>query len=170
MAGEHVMRHKPGIFNSLWSDMFIETTFMRYGHGPGGIIGITLQPDTVKRWALSLHLSSRLVSDLDQMENCENGPDITRHKEESKSRIQHDFLDRLKIREKLELCRDPLSTKDDNDQLVNIVTGQISHESVNVDKSVSLGIEAKERFESNLPSGFYSEMHKTVNTMKYSPK
>ena len=33
MKGEHVMRH-----HGLWSDMFIETTFMRYGDAPNGIL------------------------------------------------------------------------------------------------------------------------------------
>ncbi len=33
MKGSHVMRHVPGLWNGLWSDMFIEMTFMRYGHG-----------------------------------------------------------------------------------------------------------------------------------------
>ena len=46
------MRHVPGIWNGIWSDMFIETTVIRYGHGPGGIIGITLKPETLKTWAL----------------------------------------------------------------------------------------------------------------------
>ena len=41
MKGAHVVRHKPRLWNGLWSDMFIETTFMRYGHGKAGIIGIT---------------------------------------------------------------------------------------------------------------------------------
>jgi len=40
-AGEHIMRHQAGLWNGIWSDMFIETTFMRYGHGPGGLAGIT---------------------------------------------------------------------------------------------------------------------------------
>jgi hypothetical protein len=53
MKGEHVMRHIPGI----WSDMYIETMFMRYGHRKGGIISITLQPETLKTWAFSLHNS-----------------------------------------------------------------------------------------------------------------
>ena len=43
MKGAHVMRHRPRLWNGLWSDMFIETTFMRYGHGKAGIIGITLK-------------------------------------------------------------------------------------------------------------------------------
>ena len=44
--------------------MFIETTFMRYGHGPRGIIGITLKPETLKTWALGLHICSRLEQDI----------------------------------------------------------------------------------------------------------
>ena len=56
MKGNHVMRHQRGIWNGLWSDLYIETTFMRYGHSPGGIVGITPQPSTLKRWALSLHI------------------------------------------------------------------------------------------------------------------
>ena len=52
--GEHIMHHNPGLFNGIWSDMAIETTFMRYGHGQSGIIGITLRPETLKTWAYSL--------------------------------------------------------------------------------------------------------------------
>ena len=37
------MHHIPGLWNGLWSDMYIESTFMRYGHSHGGIIGITLR-------------------------------------------------------------------------------------------------------------------------------
>jgi hypothetical protein len=29
MEGDHVQRHKQGTFNSMWTDMFIETTFIR---------------------------------------------------------------------------------------------------------------------------------------------
>lgn len=30
---EHVKRHEPGLWNGLWSDMFVETTPMRYRQG-----------------------------------------------------------------------------------------------------------------------------------------
>ena len=43
VKGEHIMHHNAGLFNGIWSDMAIETTFMRYGHGQSGIIGITLR-------------------------------------------------------------------------------------------------------------------------------
>lgn len=48
--GKHVMRHMEGHWNGIWSDIFIESTFMRYGHGPAGIVGVTLKdrnPETM---------------------------------------------------------------------------------------------------------------------------
>ena len=49
LKGEHVQCHRQGLWNGilLWTDMFIETTFMCYGHGPGGLIGITLNEKAV---------------------------------------------------------------------------------------------------------------------------
>lgn len=67
LNGEHVMRNKAGLWNWIWLHMFIESTFMRYGHGPGGIIGITLQPSTMTQWALSLHICSQLLNSLQNM-------------------------------------------------------------------------------------------------------
>ena len=69
LRGNHVMRHQPGIWNGRWSDvyMYIESTFMRYEHSPGGIIGITMKPSTRKRWALSLHVCSQLVKDVSEI-------------------------------------------------------------------------------------------------------
>ena len=61
MKGEHVTRHTPGNWNAIWTDMMIETTFMRYGKGPNGSIGITLKPESLKTWALSLHIGSVLA-------------------------------------------------------------------------------------------------------------
>ena len=44
LRGEHVARHQEGIWNAIWVDMLIETTFMRYGKGPTGLIGVTTKP------------------------------------------------------------------------------------------------------------------------------
>ena len=49
MNGEHVMRHAYGIWKAIWSDMFTESMFMRYiGHEKRDIIGVILQPETLK--------------------------------------------------------------------------------------------------------------------------
>ena len=67
MKGQHTMHHNAGIFIVIWSDMAIESTFMRYGHGTGGIIGITLKPETLKTWTYSLHTCNDIVQSLDVM-------------------------------------------------------------------------------------------------------
>ena len=43
------MRHQKGYWNGIWSDMFTKTTFLRYVKGPGGIVGVTLKPNVVKK-------------------------------------------------------------------------------------------------------------------------
>ena len=48
--------------------MFIETTFMTYGKGPGGLIGVTLNPTTVKKWVNGLHNCTRILKNLDTMQ------------------------------------------------------------------------------------------------------
>jgi hypothetical protein len=67
LKGRHVMRHLKGLWNGIWSDMFIESTFMRYGHGRVGIVGVTLKPETFKTWALSRHICSQLMDDLAEL-------------------------------------------------------------------------------------------------------
>ena len=55
MKGKHVMRHNRGILNAIWSDMSVESTFMRYGHQAGGLRGIALKPSAATRLALGWH-------------------------------------------------------------------------------------------------------------------
>ena len=51
MPEEHVARHHKVLWNGIWIDMYTETTFMRYGKGPGELIGLTLKSKVVKKWA-----------------------------------------------------------------------------------------------------------------------
>ena len=73
--------------------MYTESTFMRYGQSHGGIIGITLQPETLKIWALGHHNWSRIVEDMTNMSDQHSVQTQETHKEESKSRIQADAAD-----------------------------------------------------------------------------
>ena len=75
------------VYGMVCADMFIETTFMRYGHGPGGLIGITLKPSVLNRWALSLHICSRLIKDLAGQANHLFKLIFTRQPEKSDARI-----------------------------------------------------------------------------------
>jgi len=35
MKGDHTIHLRAGLWNGIWSDMGIETTWMKKGHGPG---------------------------------------------------------------------------------------------------------------------------------------
>ena len=107
LRGEHTFHHTAGLFNGIWTDMAIETTYMRYGHGGSGIIGITLKPETLKTWAYSLHTCNGLVVDLNEMREKET-PAKTQHKEEMPGRIITDKADRQALRQKLTSSIDPL--------------------------------------------------------------
>ena len=170
MKGEHVMHHIPGVWNGIWSDMFIETTFMRYGHSHGGIIGITLRPDTLKTWALGLHIRSKLVEDIARMSDPDHEAIQDTHKEEQKSRIAADAVDRATIRQKLDRSIDPLSTSNQADKIVNIVSGRVAPVSVNVDKTVTIGTKQMEEFEGAWPDGFYNPISKKTVTMQVTKK
>lgn len=64
LDGEHAMWHQNGIWNSIWSDMMIETTVMRFGHGPNGMAGLTFNEKSFSCWAKSLNLFSVIESNL----------------------------------------------------------------------------------------------------------
>ena len=126
LKGNHVMRHTPGIWNAIWSDMYIESTFMRYGHGPGGIVGITLQPSALKRWAYSLHICTQLTKDVaDLQDESTTQHHVKTHKEEMPARKASDAIDRQRLEEKLAMIIHPLENKESQD-IINIATGRIA--------------------------------------------
>jgi len=173
LKGQHVTRHIRGIWNGIWSDQFIESTFMRYGHSAGRITGITLKSNALKVWALSHHICCKIESDM--MELKEEETDATRlqrhHKEESKARILADATDRAGLRQKLETCTDPMDPKEHPEgSLVNIVSRKLAPASVNVENAVMIGEAMLKDFENTWPEGFYSTISKTVETMSVASK
>ena len=79
---------------------------MRYGHGPGGIVSIMLNEHALCRWALNLHICSRLTKDIAYL-NEATLFEVDHHQEESRSRIKADDGNRNAIRNKLDVCRSP---------------------------------------------------------------
>ena len=68
------MRHKCSLWNTLWTDMIIETTLMKTGKSPGGLKGVTLKPELVKKWAFSLNTFGKIDREIE--EYFENDCDI----------------------------------------------------------------------------------------------
>ena len=124
---------------------------MRYGHGPNGIVGITLKPSAQKKWALSMHTCSQ--QDVPDMEEGKAEVEVTRHKEEGPSRIASDARARRKHIDKPQSCIDPFSSGDNPDEIVKIVTGRVATNNVNVDKSVDVGLSQMQSFEKKLSCG-----------------
>ena len=107
---------------------FLSTNILEYiistrPGGPGGIVGIRLNEHALCRWALSLHICSRLTKDIADLKEA-TLVEVAHHKEESTSRIKADCDDRNAIRDKLGTCVDPLAVSQCQN-LINIVT-QIS--------------------------------------------
>ena len=78
------MRHQQGYWNSIWSDMYIKTTFVYYGKGPGGIVGVTLKSGVVKNWSNSLHIFTEILKDLDEIRDRETSEELVVHNKETK--------------------------------------------------------------------------------------
>ena len=97
LQGEHVTRLIAEAWNRMWTDMMIETTFMRYGKCPRGLIGITLKPNAMKTWALSLPICCCIHKDIRVMTQHEMST-RNRHKEEIMSRMLSDAYDGEKLR------------------------------------------------------------------------
>ena len=112
MKGEHVIHLKKGLWNVIWTDMGIETTYMKVGKGPAGLIGNTTNTRSVKIWANSHHLCSEVLTELECLRNKGDEKNVgkERHKEEGNGRIQSDAEDRKKIQLALKSCIHPLET------------------------------------------------------------
>ena len=107
---------------------FLSTNILEYiistrPGGPGGIVGIRLNEHALCRWALSLHICSRLTKDIADLKEA-TLVEVAHHKEQSTSRIKADSDDRNATRAKLGTCVDPLDVSQCQN-LINIVT-QIS--------------------------------------------
>ena len=166
LKGNHVMRHHPGIWNGIWSDMFIESTFMRYGHESGGLTGLTLKPASVARWALCLHVCSQICSDLTEMKEEQDTKFVSSHKEENPGRIASDSSDRKKIQQTLQNYIDPLDTDTHPSGIFNIISGLHTDDKINDDEALEIGKQQMVEFEAEWPKSF----NKKVITMAATTK
>ncbi len=93
------------------------------------------------------------------------------HKEENKSRVKTDQTDRLSLRRTLDVCIDPLENESHPDgALMNIVTGEVAHPTVNADNAVGYGKQAMETFKAGWPGSFYDPLAKLIITMDVKKK
>ena len=112
---------------------------MRYGKGPRGIVGVTLQPNLVREWGNSLHITTQTLKDLDNMREKARPKLQEFHKEEAKGRRRTNEDDQAGIRKALEKCINPF--RRDLKSLVNIYSGYVNNKEVNIHNSIKIGQE-----------------------------
>ena len=88
------------------------------------------------------------------------------HKEATRGQINSEAQDRESLHRTLSECIDPMDPDSHPDgALMNIVTGAIAPEHVNIEKAVTLGQEQLECFESSWLEGFYNTIKQHVVTI-----
>ena len=79
-----MMRHITDVWNSIWSDMHTETTFMKYRHNKNGIIWIILKWEILQVCVLSLHICTQIEKDLRNPNDTNSMSIDPQHKKERK--------------------------------------------------------------------------------------
>ena len=144
---------------------------MRYGKGPGGLIGLRLNEKSVKIWAYSLHICTEIIHDLDEMRSNDCSKDVQIHKEEMPSRLRSDCCNRDKIGIKLEQCINPLEPAQHPAPLVNIATGYVDKSSaLNVEKAIEIECQQMKKFVQEFPDSFHKIISKQVHMLKSEKK
>ena len=164
------VRHIPGVYNSTWADIFIETTYMWLGHGPAGTTGVATNYHQMMKWALSFAITGEVSQHVLAVSTNKQHTHHTHHKEESESQIKVDKADRLRLRNTLDICIYLDGDSHWDGALMNIVTGQIAHPDVNAYDAVSLGQRAMTNFKAGWPRSFYDPLGKLVVTMDVTKK
>lgn len=173
--GEHVCRHRDGVWNGVSTDMFGEQTYIRKGKAKGGLVGISTSEEQVAGWVLSYHICQMVSTAMDTLCNeDENRSDDDyeekndKHKEEGDRRKELDAHDRNKIREELQKSTHPLTLE--SSDLVNIANGCVAGSEVNVQEAVVIGEQMSATFTASLPAGFYKPLRTKLVTMETSKK
>ena len=133
IKGEHIVRLQDGLWNAIWTDMAIESTYMRKEKGPLSLIGVRTQESTVKVWANGHHLCNELLLGLSNSDKA----DRTKHKEEGDEKIKADQL----LQNTLEKYTHPhlIDTHINSGSLVNIYTVEKAGKNFDINKAVENG-------------------------------
>ena len=126
---------------------------MLLDRGPGGTKGLTVDERQMTVWALSFATCGEAVQSFREMlsgDECKSNASTStsfKHKEESLKRIAADAKDQESLRSYMRRIINPLDPFTHPDgQLLNIVTGELADEKVNVHEAVAKGQEVIENF------------------------
>ena len=68
LEGKNVVHLPDGLWNGIWSDMSIKSTYMKIEKDPKGLISQTTQEKAVKILVLSHHLCGEVIAELEGLQ------------------------------------------------------------------------------------------------------
>ena len=83
VKGEQSFHHTAGLWNGEPTDQCIESTWMRKGYGPSGVIGNTENPQTMATWVFSQNVVMSVTDDLITMRNTDVDIEKLHHRGEA---------------------------------------------------------------------------------------
>ena len=131
-----ICRNEKLFWSGAFTDQVIEQTLMRSGKSQGGLINITHNDAARTKWLLSSHIVANYTEALRDLTGVTTGtwseqhPDVQASRRKENSRHLRNFIDFFDIHHPF---------KAPTNELVNIATGVIASEEVNVDSAVDIG-------------------------------
>ena len=82
LAGGHLCRHRPGIWNYVSADQFVQQTYIKKGKIPGGLKGLTMSEDQVAIWVGSYPICAHVTLAIESMYSADDEMKEEKRKEE----------------------------------------------------------------------------------------
>ena len=130
LAGAHLCRHKPGIWNYVPADQFGEQTYIKKCKMPGGLKGLTMSEGQVAIWVESYPICAHVTLAIESMYPANDETKEEKCKEEGEKRRILDTNDRNVC---LRIVEEAFpSSQMTSSSLYNIINGKVVNASVNV--------------------------------------
>ena len=164
LAGAHLCRHRPGIWNYVSADQFGEQTYINNGKMPGVLKGLTMSEDQVAIWVESYSICADVTLAIESMYSADDEMEEKRKAEGEKRRIL-DTDDRNSCLRRVEEAFP--SSQITSSSFYNIINGKVVNASVNVQETLKMGESMLLDFRSSLPDEFQAPLKRKVKSMEY---
>ena len=165
LAGAHLCRHRPGIWNYVSVEQFGEQTYITKGKMPGGLKGLTMSEDQVAIWVESYPICAHVTLAIESMYSADDETKEEKRKEEGEKRRIIETDDRSSCLRRVEEAFP--SSQMTSSSLYNIINGKVVNASVNAHETLKMVESMFLDFRRSLPCGFHAPLKINVKTMEY---
>ena len=163
LAGAHVCRHKPGIWNYVSADQFGEQTYIKKCKTPVGLNGLTMSEDQLAICVEPYLICAHDTLAIGSMYSADDEMKEEKRMEEGEKRRILDRDERNRVYEELKKHSHPLKLT--SASLYNIINGKVVNTSVNVHEALKMGESMFLDFRSSFPGGFHAPLRSKVKSV-----